>query len=160
MDIKKIVNSLVKKHKTRNPFEIITGLNVILVPVPLEGVRGFYQYFQRNNIIYIDDSLPEHEQILVCAHELGHMLLHKKANALFMDTYTGFNTTKYEKEADLFAMELLVPDETFLEYQEYTTEQIALALGYTEKLIKLRLKSKCREQNGVIKFNIWKQRIK
>ena len=124
MDIKKIVNSLVKKHKTRNPFEIIKGLNVILVPVPLEGVRGFYQYFQRNNIIYIDDSLPE------------------KANALFMDTYTGFNTTKYEKEADLFAMELLVPDETFLEYQEYTTEQIALALGYTEKLIKLRLKSK------------------
>lgn len=160
MDIKKIVNSLVKKHKTRNPFEIIKGLNVILVPVPLEGVRGFYQYFQRNNIIYIDDSLPEHEQILVCAHELGHMLLHKKANALFMDTYTGFNTTKYEKEADLFAMELLVPDETFLEYQEYTTEQIALALGYTEKLIKLRLKSKWREYNGVIKFNIWKQRIK
>lgn len=142
MDIKKIVNSLVKKHKTRNPFEIIKGLNVILVPVPLKGVRGFYQYFQRNNIIYIDDSLPEHEQNLVCAHELGHMLLHKKANALFMDTYTGFNTTKYEKEADLFAMELLVPDETFLEYQEYTTEQIALALGYTEKLIKLRLKSK------------------
>lgn len=104
MDIKKIVNSLVKKHKTRNPFEIIKGMNVILVPVPLEGVRGFYQYFQRNNIIYIDDSLPEHEQILVCAHELGHMLLHKKANALFMDTYTGFNTTKYEKVADLFAM--------------------------------------------------------
>lgn len=142
MDIKKIVNSLVKKHKTRNPFEIIKGMNVILVPVPLEGVRGFYQYFQRNNIIYIDDSLSEHEQLHVCAHELGHMLLHKKANALFMDTYTGFNTTKYEKEADLFAMELLVPDETFLEYQEYTTEQIALALGYTEKLIKLRLKSK------------------
>lgn len=39
MDIKKIVNSLVKKHKTRNPFEIIKGLNVILVPVPLEGVQ-------------------------------------------------------------------------------------------------------------------------
>ena len=129
MDIKKIVNSLVKKHKTRNPFEIIKGLNVILVPVPLKGVRGFYQYFQRNNIIYIDDSLPEHEQILVCAHELGHMLLHKKAN-----------TTKYEKEADLFAMELLVPDDIFLEYQEYTTGQIAHALGYNEELIKLRLK--------------------
>ena len=47
MDIKKIVNSLVKKHKTRNPFEIVKGMNVILVPVPLEGVRGFYQYFQR-----------------------------------------------------------------------------------------------------------------
>ena len=68
------------------------------------------------------------------------MLLHKKANALFMDTYTGFNTTKYEMEADLFAMELLVPDEIFLEYQEFTTDQIARALGYNEELIKLRLK--------------------
>lgn len=87
-----------QETQNKKSFEIIKGLNVILVPVPLEGVRGFYQYFQRNNIIYIDDSLPEHEQILVCAHELGHMLLHKKANALFMDTYTGFNTTKYEKK--------------------------------------------------------------
>lgn len=140
MDIKSIVNSLVKKHKTRNPFEIIKGMNVILVSAPLKGVRGFYQYFQRNNIIYIDDSLPEHEQLQVCAHELGHMLLHKKSNALFMDTYTGFNTTKYENEANLFAMELLVPDETIFEYQEYTTSQIARALGYNEELIKLRLK--------------------
>lgn len=140
MDIKKIVNSLVKKHKTRNPFELIEGMNVILVFVSLQGVRGFYQYFQRNNIIYIDDSLQEHEQLHVCAHELGHMLLHKKANALFMDTYTGFNTTKYEKEADLFAMELLVSDEMILEFQEYTTDQIARALGYDEELIKLRLR--------------------
>ena len=95
MDIKGIVNSIVRKNKTRNPFEIIKGMNVILLFVPLKNVRGFYQYFQRNNLIYIDESLPEHEQLHVCAHELGHMLLHKKANALFMDTYTGFNTTKY-----------------------------------------------------------------
>ena len=64
MDIKKIVNSLVKKHKTRNPFEIIKGLNAILVPVPLEGVRGFYQYFQRNNIIYIDDLFQNMNRFL------------------------------------------------------------------------------------------------
>ena len=59
MDIKKIVNSLVKKHKTRNPFEIIKGLNVILVPVPLEGVRGFYQYFQRtlDMLFYFQSNL-------------------------------------------------------------------------------------------------------
>lgn len=50
--------------------------------------------------------------------------------------------TPQNVEVDLFAMELLVPDETFLEYQEYTTEQIGTRSGYTEKLIKLRLKSK------------------
>ena len=38
---------------SRNPFEIVRGLNVILVDAPLSGVRGFYQYFQRNHIIYL-----------------------------------------------------------------------------------------------------------
>lgn len=64
MDIKKRVNTLVRKHQTRNPFDIIRGLNAIVVFAPLSGVRGFYQYFQRNNIIYIDESLPEHEKHL------------------------------------------------------------------------------------------------
>ena len=104
------------------------------------SVRGFYQYFQRNNIIYIDESLPTHEQIFVCAHELGHMFLHKKSNTIFMDTYTNFNTSKYENEANKFAMELLIPDNFLIENQNYTVGQIARRLGYNEELIKLRLK--------------------
>lgn len=140
MDIKKLANSIARQHHSRNPFEIIKGLNVILLFVPLEGVRGFYQYFQRNNIIYIDESLPTHEQIFVCAHELGHMFLHKKSNTIFMDTYTNFNTSKYENEANKFAMELLIPDNFLIENQNYTVGQIARRLGYNEELIKLRLK--------------------
>ena len=96
MDIKKKANYLARKYQTRNPFEILQGLNAILVFVPLAGTRAFYQYFQRNNIIYINENLSQHEQIFECAHEMGHMLLHKKANAIFMDTRTCFNTNKFE----------------------------------------------------------------
>lgn len=140
MDIKKLANKMVKHYGTRNPFEIIKGLNVILLFVPLDGVRGFYQYFQRNNIIYINDALPYHEQVLVCAHELGHMLMHKKTNTIFMDTYTQFNTNKCEIEANKFAAELLISDEILLEYKEFTIKQISRILGYNEQLIELRLK--------------------
>ena len=56
MDIKKKADSLARKYQTRNPFEIIRGLNVILIFVPLIDTRAFYQYFQRNNIIYIDEN--------------------------------------------------------------------------------------------------------
>lgn len=140
MDIKKLTDSLVRKYRTRNPFEIIRGLNVILVFVPLVDTRAFYQYFQRNNIIYIDENLPYHEQVFECAHELGHMFLHKKTNAIFMDTRTGFNTDKFENEANMFAMNLLIGDETLIEYQEYTLEQLSRVLGYEERLIDLRLK--------------------
>lgn len=140
MDIKKKTDSLVRKYRTRNPFEIIQGLNVILVFAPLIDTRAFYQYFQRNNIIYIDENLSRHEQVFECAHEMGHMFLHKKANTIFMDTRTGFNTNKFEKEADTFAMDLLIGDEVLAEYRDYDTEQLSRLLGYEKRLIELRLK--------------------
>lgn len=141
MDIKKKADSLVRKFQTRNPFEIIQGLNVILVFAPLVDTRAFYQYFQRNNIIYIDESLTKHEQAFECAHEMGHMFLHKKANAIFMDTRTNFNSDKFEIEADTFAMDLLVGDDVLSEHSSsYNTEQIARLLGYEKRLIELRLR--------------------
>ena len=140
MNIKKKADELARRFQTRNPFEIIRGLNVILVFAPLIGTRAFYQYFQRNNIIYIDENLSDHEQIFECAHEMGHMFLHKKANAIFMDSRTLLNTNRYEKEADTFAMDLLVGDDTLAEYQRYSTEQLSRILGYEQRLIELRLR--------------------
>lgn len=138
MTIKQKANSMARKYNSRNPLEIIKNLNVILVYYPLKDVRGFYQFFQRNNIIYIDDNLPENEQIVVCAHELGHMLLHKNSNALFMDTRTHFVTTKYENEANTFAAELLIPDEIILENPNMTKSQIAHLAGYDEKIMNFK----------------------
>lgn len=141
MNIQQRVDKLVRLYQTRNPFEIIKGMDVILIFHPLEGIRGFYQYFQRNHIIYIDENLPKTEQIFVCAHELGHMLMHKKANAIYMDTKTFLNANKFEIEANTFAAELLIPDEIILENCQYTTEQLSRLLGYEQSLIELRLKS-------------------
>lgn len=140
MDIPKAVEMLVRKHQTRNPFEIIGNMNVILVYYPLEGVKGFYQYFQRNNIIYIDERLSDKEKMFVCAHELGHMLLHKNANAIFMDSRTNLNTSKYESEADRFAINLLISDADLESSLEYTIPQLSRLFGYKKNLIELRLK--------------------
>lgn len=140
MNIKARVNRLVRIYKTRDPFEMIKGMNIILVFYPLNGVRGFYQYFQRNNIIYIDETLSDNDKLFVLAHELGHMLLHRKSNAIFMDTRTQFKASKYETEADKFAIELLIPDCTIEEHRDLTTAQLARLTGYNEKLIELRLK--------------------
>lgn len=139
MDIKARVEKLVRFYRTRDPFEMIRGMNVLLVYYPLEGVRGFYQCFKRNNIIYIDERLSDHERKFVLAHELGHMFLHKKANAIFMDTRTQFSTGKYELEANEFAMDLLVDDATLSEYPDMTVEQLSRMFGYHRKLIELRL---------------------
>lgn len=140
MDIRQKVNSLVKKYGSRDPFMIIKSINVITVCVPLINVRGFYQYYKRNNIIYLNESLSDFEKKFVLAHELGHLFLHKKSNFIFMDTYTDFNTNKYEIEANKFAMELLISDDDLIQYREYNTDQLASIFGYQEKLLQLRLK--------------------
>lgn len=140
MDISSKANSLAKKYDTRNPFEIIKSLNVILVFHPLEGINGFYQYFQRNNIIYINEHLSDIDKKFVCAHELGHMFLHKKSNAIFMDSRTQLNTSKYELEADRFAMNLLISDESIEEHLDFTISQFSRLFGYNNQLVELRLK--------------------
>lgn len=142
MDIHSFTESIVKKYHTRDPFEIISARNAILIYAPLVDVRGFYQYFQRNHIIYIDEDLSEKEKLFVAAHELGHMLMHKSANAVYMDTHTCFNTNKFEIEANTFAANLLIPDEVILENRDLTIEQLSRLLGYEKSFINLRLKQR------------------
>lgn len=140
MNVRARVEYLVRKYRTRDPFEMIQGMNAILVYYPLDDeVRGFYQYFKRNNIIYIDERLSRHEQAFVLAHEIGHMTMHRTANAIFMDTRTQFNTRKYEMQADKFAVELLIPNEIILENWRLTESQLSRLTGYSEELIRLRL---------------------
>ena len=140
MNVRARVQALIKKYRTRDPFEMIQEMNAILVYYPLDdGVRGFYQYFKRNNIIYIGEHLSRHNQAFVLAHEIGHMTMHRTANAIFMDTRTQFNTRKYEIQADKFAVELLIPDEIILDNYQLTESQLARLTGYSEELIRLRL---------------------
>lgn len=94
----------------------------------------------RIKIIHINSSLSESEQRFACAHELGHALLHPDANTPFLTKYTYLSVDKYEIEANKFALELLVPDELLLEYQDCTIDQVARATGYQKNLIELRTK--------------------
>lgn len=78
---------------------------------------------------------------MTLAHELGHMILHKKVNSIYWDSRTHLNTSKNEIEADEFAINLLITDNVILEHQDYTILQLSRLLGYEEKLIELRLKN-------------------
>lgn len=52
----------------------------------------------------------------VCAHELGHALLHPGINTPFLKASTLFSVNKLEREANEFAVELLLPDDLIKEY--------------------------------------------
>ena len=94
MDIKAAANCLVRKYHTRNPFYIAEGMNFVIIFAPLVEMRGFQQCVKKRRFIYINSDLDEQQQILVSAHELGHHILHRNMNRIFMDHNTGIVTQK------------------------------------------------------------------
>lgn len=107
MDINKTVNKLVKKYECANPFTLCKMLGIILVIQPLVNTKGMYKYFERNKIICIDSNLSYSEKMFVCAHELGHAIMHTKINTFFLKNNTFLQVDHYEVEANEFAVQLL-----------------------------------------------------
>lgn len=140
MNIKTRAESIVKKYNTNNPFEIADKLNIKInfMNYP-EEVNGLYIYVHRNSLIFINDNLPYMMQKVVCAHELGHAVLHHQKNSTFMKSYTLFSIPKHENEANLFCTYLLLPEKDLVEYENLTIEQIAAATFIPVHYIKLRL---------------------
>ena len=75
------------------------------------------------------------------AHELGHAILHVKENCAFMSNKTLLLTSKIERQANLFAANLLITDNMLQEYAGYTQEQFCNSTGYPMELLELRLKN-------------------
>lgn len=113
--IKQIVQKLVEKHGTNNPYEIASRKSIVLMVEPLGKIYGYYHTFKRIKIIHINDDLDEPMKRFVCAHELGHAVLHPEISTSSLRKNTLFSMNKIEKEANQFAVELLMPDSLIYE---------------------------------------------
>ena len=130
-----------RKFGTRDPFRIADELGYTIIYTPLVGVRGFYQYLKRCHIIYLDSELDDNTACFVCAHELGHSILHRGLNRIFMDTRTFIVTSRYETEANRFAVDLLHSDEDLQPYLSRGYECAAAYMGVSVQLAEYRMSS-------------------
>lgn len=140
--IESIVKKLIKKYKTRNSFELADDLNIkVFIEHLGKNTKGFYQSCPRNRVIHINQDLDERESSFVCAHELGHALIHTKLNILFLEKNTLCVKNKYELEANIFASQLMIPDNLLNDYPSYfNLEQIAASEGLPIELLELKFK--------------------
>ena len=132
---------LTKKYNTSNPFELADLLNISVFYEELGTINGYYNRPLRMKQIHINCSLNEQEQKYTCTHELGHAILHPNASTPFLRSNTMLSVEKLEIEADTFAVNLLIPDDIIVENSRYTIEQLARFLGYSKRLIELRMKT-------------------
>ncbi len=139
--IQRKVKELIRKFKTNDPFLLADYCNIKLMYADLGHLGGFYQYYKRTKIIMINEALSSHEQREVCAHELGHALLHPKKNRFFLHRSTFQNCDKLEREANLFAACLLIQENDAREFlqQGVTINQISSITGVSSSLVEERM---------------------
>ncbi len=129
-----LAHRLKETHETNNPKELcaILGISYVIADLP-DSINGFYMENGGRQAVVVSDSLPERQRTVCAAHELGHAVLHKGMNAVFITENTNLPLGKFEREADLFATSLLLGD-TFAE--EYSnTQSISTDIGLPEYAI-------------------------
>ena len=139
MNARECAIKLMRRCNSNNPFTIVRALDIILIYCHLVDLNGFYQYHKRNHIIYLSEDLDEVTARFVLAHELGHMQLHRNLNTVFMDTRTYNPHSRFERQANTFAVELLLPDDLLREYSDYSIYQLARSVGVPEEFVGLKL---------------------
>lgn len=140
-DTKIVAERLVARFKTRNPFEIAEYLDLIVLNVPLNEVEGFTQKIGRQSLIYLADDLSPNQRKLVCAHELGHICMHDGLNRIYLARNTQAVLSRYEVEAQHFAVDLLFDDYDLQDYLTYPASTVAKILGIEEELARYRMEN-------------------
>lgn len=139
--LKEIVKELVKKYNTNSPYDIAAYKNINVINWDLhEEIRGFYKYDRRNKYIVINNNLNQEMQRVVCAHELGHAILHSRHNTPLMRKNTFLSISKIEIEANTFAAELLICDDSIRDCENLSINQIAALHNVPAELVKLKCK--------------------
>lgn len=149
MDEYNIVQEIVKKYKTRSPYELLSSMGIILRREELGSILGYYYKAYRIKHIVLNSDLeymsPEERYVL--SHELGHSVMHPNANTPFLRANTYLSVDRMEIEANKFAMQLLISDADIREYiieQQYTIDMLSRLWGYKKELIDMRLKNFAR----------------
>ena len=99
----------------------------------------------RNRFMFIKDNLHPVMEKIVLLHELGHDSLHREEATQVggFKEFEVFNMTKsnLEYEANIFAAQLLLPDDVVKEmvYNGYDSQKIAQATGSEINLVALKV---------------------
>lgn len=140
-----IPRRLIRKYRTRDPFLIAEELGItVLFSSDFKRQKGAFALIGNNSFIFINANLSEYMQRLVCAHELGHALLHrtlgKKPGGLMeFEIFDIKDQTEYD--ANVFAANLLIDEEEVMDMarQGHDVVYIAKELNLNVNILLVKL---------------------
>ena len=135
------VEEMVRYAGTRRPAEICDAYHIQLRLRDLQRrLKAYYFYIDRIHKIIMDENISDQFRDILIAHELGHFSLHKDIAMMKgfqeQEVLEKRDTEPLETEANLFAAELLLPDEDVLEcLKEHTFFETAAILNVPAALL-------------------------
>lgn len=143
--IPQLAHKLVKAAGIRDPFVIAEDLHItVLFRDDFIRQKGAFKVIAQNSFIFINGHLSEEMQRLVCAHELGHALLHRQLgmSAIGLMEFEIFDIKdQLEYDANAFAAALLLDDGELLDILQdgYDIVHVASMLKTNVNLVLLKL---------------------
>ncbi len=135
---------LIREYGTRDPFRIAFLMDIAVKFIDAKRQKGLCAVFDGYPFIFINQNLSEEMQRMTCAHELGHILLHRELLSgqvplLEYELFDIQNTAEYE--ANVFAAELLIDEAELSELigQEADLVAMASSLNVNVNLLLIRL---------------------
>lgn len=140
MTLLRQAQSLILHYDTNDPEQILNAMNIKVLSCPMHGLRGVYKRIKRNTVVIVDSDLDERTRTFVLGHELGHHMLHRSENRVFLERCTFLKTNKFETEANTFSLCLMAPNPSAVIYPGETIDNLASRLGVEQKLAELYAK--------------------
>ena len=142
--IVELAKEIVERYGGADIFETAENAGVKVWFRKLGSLKGFY--LRENNIRYIvvNEELDEILKSVVCAHELGHDLLHKDlSDGKIRETTLFLENSKTEREANLFAASVLISDDEILSEleNENSLEALSAKLGFPREIVAYKLEA-------------------
>ena len=142
-----IPSKLISRYGTRDPFRICREKGIeIMYRDDFIGQKGAFSLMLNVPFIFINNNLSDEMKRIVCAHELGHAMLHRKLcrqrknqTIYEYEIFDIRNSTEYE--ANIFAANLLIDEHEMNEYMSYGYDivQTARAMNLNVNLLLIKL---------------------
>lgn len=144
-------NSIYKKYETRDPFKIAKRMGIHMIyRDDFTSLYGMYAFVLKNRFIFINSNISKEKQKIVCAHELGHDILHKDiAKKQVLQEFALYDMQmRTEYEANVFAANLLIDEDDMFDCiaSGYDSMQIANILKCDVNLV--AIKTDCLIRKG------------
>lgn len=134
---KRKAEELMQEYQTSDPFRLCELMNITILYEELpESVRGFSLTIKGRRIVYLNSCLDSTMLRQVCAHELGHIVMHPDHNLVFMLQHTLYVHERFEREADEFCAALLISPSQMREVS--TVQELAVLAEVEERIACIR----------------------